>query len=82
MPTPAPPPTAPPLLLSVEEAAVELRIGRSRMYELVRRGEVLSVKVGGSRRVIRDSLSTYINKLVAEQANGTRGAGGDSVPAA
>ena len=82
MPTPAPPPTAPPLLLSVEEAAVELRIGRSRMYELVRRGEVLSVKVGGSRRVIRDSLSTYINKLVAEQGDGTRGADGDSVPAA
>jgi excisionase family DNA binding protein len=59
------PPTS--LLLSVEESAAQLRIGRSRMFELIRRGEVLSVKVGGSRRVPYDSLRDYVKRLVAEQ---------------
>jgi hypothetical protein len=40
------------------------------MFELIRRGEVLSVKVGGSRRVVADSLQTYVGKLVAAQAAG------------
>ena len=70
MPVAVPPAPEPPLLLSVEEAAAELRIGRSRMYDLIKRGEVLSVRVGGSRRVIRESLKAYVNRLVAEQAAG------------
>lgn len=57
------------LLLTPEEAAAELRIGRSRMYDLIRTGEVLSVRVGGSRRVVRESLTDYVTKLVAEQAD-------------
>jgi excisionase family DNA binding protein len=68
---------AAPLLLSVEEGAAQLRIGRSRMFDLIRRGEVLSVKVGGSRRILHDSLRAYVNRLVAEQA-----APGDDCPAA
>jgi excisionase family DNA binding protein len=56
------------LMLTPEEAAAELRIGRSRMYDLIRRGEVVSVRVGGSRRVIRESLQAYVDRLVAEQA--------------
>ena len=66
-----------PLLLSVEEGAAQLRIGRSRMFDLLRRGEVLSVKVGGSRRIPYDSLRAYVNRLVTEQA-----APGDDCPAA
>jgi excisionase family DNA binding protein len=58
-----------PLLLSIEESAAQLRIGRSRMFDLIRRGEVLSVKVGGSRRIPYDSLRDYVRKLVAEQAS-------------
>jgi excisionase family DNA binding protein len=58
------------LLLTPEEAATELRIGRSRMYDLIRQREVVSVRVGGSRRVVRDSLNDYIRKLVAEQSVG------------
>lgn len=57
-----------PLLLSAEEAAAQLRIGRSRMFDLIRRGEVLSVKVGGSRRVVAESLQEYVDKLISEQA--------------
>jgi excisionase family DNA binding protein len=56
------------LLLTPEEAAAELRIGRSRIYDLIRTGKVLSVRVGGSRRVVRESLTAYVTKLVTEQA--------------
>ena len=59
--------SAAPLLLSVEEGAAQLRIGRSRMFDLIRRGEVLSVKVGGSRRIPYDSLRAYVDRLT-EQA--------------
>jgi excisionase family DNA binding protein len=61
------------LLLSVEEAAAQLRIGRSRMFELIRLGQVLSVKVGGSRRVPYESLRAYVNQLVTEQGSGPSG---------
>ena len=60
---------AKPLLLSIEESAAQLRIGRSRMFDLIRRGEVLSVKVGGSRRIPYDSLRAYVGRLVAEQSS-------------
>ncbi len=62
-----------PLLLSVEEAAIELRIGRSRMFDLIRTGEVLSVKVGGLRRVPYDSLRAYVDRLATEQSSGPAG---------
>lgn len=58
------------LLLTPEEAAAELRIGRSRMYELLRQGHVTSVKVGGSRRVPFTALQEYVGRLLAEQNGG------------
>jgi excisionase family DNA binding protein len=61
-------PMSAPLLLSVEEAAAQIRISRARMFELIRRGKVLSVKVGGSRRVPYDSLRAYVDQLITEQA--------------
>ncbi|MGH9918902.1 MAG: helix-turn-helix domain-containing protein, partial [Nitrososphaerales archaeon] len=39
------------VLLTPEEAAEALRIGRTRMYRLIREGAVRSVKVCQSRRV-------------------------------
>jgi excisionase family DNA binding protein len=60
------------LLLKVEEAAVELRIGRSRMYALVGAGEVVSIKVGGSRRVPYAELVAYKDRLIAEQVGDFR----------
>jgi excisionase family DNA binding protein len=70
LPATAPlPPTAPaPLLLSVEEAAAQIRVSRARMFDLIRKGKVLSVKVGGSRRVPYDSLRAYVDQLITEQA--------------
>ncbi len=57
-----------PLLLSVDQAAQRLSIGRSLMYTLVMRGAIASVKVGRRRLVARDAILAFIRRLEAEQA--------------
>jgi excisionase family DNA binding protein len=74
--------SAAPLLLSVEEGAAQLRIGRSRMFDLIRQGEVESVKLGGSRRIPYDSLKDYVKRLVKEQAADRGADQDDDLPAA
>jgi excisionase family DNA binding protein len=39
------------LLLTVEEAAQILSVGRTLLYDLVMRGKVGSVKIGNARRI-------------------------------
>ncbi len=62
------------LLVSVEEAARRLGMGRSYTYQLVLRGEIDSVKLGRSRRVPVQALEEYVGKLAEEQAQGEGGA--------
>ncbi|WP_073255282.1 helix-turn-helix domain-containing protein [Cryptosporangium aurantiacum] len=50
-------------VLTVEEAARHLRIGRTSMYALVSSGEVESVTIGRLRRVPRSALDDYVNRL-------------------
>lgn len=51
------------LLLTVEEAAEELRVGRSAVYDLIRSGRIESVQIGRSRRIRRDALVTFTDHL-------------------
>ena len=51
------------LLYRVEEAAEVLSIGRTRVFQLVRTGELASVKIGKSRRVTAAAISEYLNDL-------------------
>ena len=48
------------LLLTVEEAADRLGIGRSLMYELIGEGQIASIRVGRLRRVPLESLTDYV----------------------
>jgi excisionase family DNA binding protein len=41
----------PTLLLTVEQTAAELHIARRRVFELIRHGQLVSVKIGRSRRI-------------------------------
>ena len=59
------------ILLTVDEAARALRLGRSRMYELLRAGEVSSVKIGSARRVAVSELEAYAARLQTEGSTGT-----------
>lgn len=56
------------LLLTAEEAAWALRVGRSKVYELMRSGQLRSVKIGGSRRVSTVALAEFVARLEADAA--------------
>jgi excisionase family DNA binding protein len=62
--------SAPPaqLLLTVPEAAAQLRIGRTLMYELISTGAVKSVLVGRLRRIRPADLAEYAASLVPADA--------------
>ncbi|WP_033321459.1 excisionase family DNA-binding protein [Streptomyces yerevanensis] len=51
------------VLLTVEEAARRLRIGRTTCFKLVLAGEIESVTVGRLRRVPLEALRSYVTKL-------------------
>lgn len=55
-----------PLLLKVEETARLLNIGRTRVYDLLRTGQLSSVKIFGARRVPLTSIHLYIETLLQE----------------
>jgi excisionase family DNA binding protein len=57
------------LLLTVEEAASQLSVGRPKMWQLVMCGEVRSLKIGASRRVPVAALEQYVQRLSAETAH-------------
>ena len=54
------------LLLSPAEAAAQLSIGRSKVYELMRLGQLRSVKIGASRRVPQAALVDFMAALAEE----------------
>ena len=57
------------ILVSVDEAARRLSMGRSKVYDLVLRGEIASVKVGRARRVLTTGIDEYVERLRVEQSD-------------
>ena len=55
-------------VLTVEEAAGFLRIGRSAAYAAVRSGEIPCVKIGKSLRVPRHALERMLGPLNSDGA--------------
>ncbi|KJK12836.1 excisionase [Terrabacter sp. 28] len=53
----------PPVLYRVDEAAEALRISRSVIYELIRSGQLRTVKVGRRRLVPVQALGDYVASL-------------------
>ncbi len=56
-------PSITPLLLTVEQAAQRLGIGRTSLYALLKAGEIESVPVGRLRRVPAECLDEYVQRL-------------------
>ena len=54
---------ATPLVLTIEQAAKRLGIGRTLMYALVTSGEIESVTIGRLRRVPVECITEYLNRL-------------------
>jgi excisionase family DNA binding protein len=54
------------MLLTLKETAVALRLGRSKLYELMAAGKLRSVKIGGSRRISATALAEFVAALEAQ----------------
>ena len=66
LPAPSPEPRTLPerVLLTVEEAAEQLRIGRTTAWRLVRTGELESVRIGTLRRVPSSAVADFAAHLI------------------
>ena len=56
------------LLVTPEEAARRLSVGRPTIYELMSSGELKSVNIGRCRRVPVSSLSSFVSRLIGDVA--------------
>ncbi len=54
-------------LLTVDEVAQRLSLSRSKVYELLAEGDIPSVHIGRSRRVIAKELDKWIARLKEKQ---------------
>jgi excisionase family DNA binding protein len=60
-------PTSDRLLLTPEEAAQVLRLGRTTIYALMKAGDLRPVHIGRSCRISRAELERYVRRLEAPQ---------------
>lgn len=51
-----------PLVLKVEDLMPILNIGRNTAYELVRSGQIRSIRVGRQIRVPKEAVIAYLNR--------------------
>ncbi|MHB8688965.1 MAG: excisionase family DNA-binding protein [Candidatus Dormibacteria bacterium] len=52
-----------PRLLTVDEAARQLSIGRSHLYEYLLSGSLQSIRMGRSRRIATQDLDAFVQRL-------------------
>ncbi|MFE1104118.1 excisionase family DNA-binding protein [Nocardiopsis alba] len=54
------------ILLTVEEAADRLSLGRTSVFALIAANEIRSVKIGKARRIVASSLHDYVAAKLAD----------------
>lgn len=64
------------LLLTIPEVADLLRLSRAKVFEIVARGDLVSVKIDGARRVRRVDLERYVAELVEREGSSPEHRGG------
>ena len=52
-------------LLKVGEVAARLQLGKSKVFELIARGEIDSLKIDGARRFTEQAVDDYIARRAA-----------------
>lgn len=58
-----------PLLVGVPEAARLIGLGRSKLYELVKTGDIRLVKLGGRSLISVDELRAYVDGKLAQASH-------------
>jgi excisionase family DNA binding protein len=69
---PTPDNTRAPLLVTPREAGTMLSLGVTRIYELLRGGELSSFHVGRARRISTQSIVKYVERQLAAQDDNQR----------
>lgn len=59
------------VFVTVEEAARALGIGRSKAWELVKAGDLATVRIGRTRRVPVSAVHDYAARLLERAQRGT-----------
>ncbi len=54
------------VLITIDEAARRLSIGRSHVYEQMRRGVLRSIHIGRSRRILESDLVRFVDDLLPQ----------------
>ncbi|MEU3417863.1 helix-turn-helix domain-containing protein [Streptomyces murinus] len=60
--------TAMPELLTVPEVMARLKVGRTKVYDLIRTNRLASIKVDGCRRIPNDAVGAFIRRQMGEAA--------------
>jgi excisionase family DNA binding protein len=58
---------SPVVLLTPEQAAEALGIGRWKLYDLLRQGRLRSIRIGSCRRISTAALLEFVTELEGEQ---------------
>jgi excisionase family DNA binding protein len=56
------------VLLTPEEVGCVLHIGRSKVFDLIRSGELVSIKIGRLRRVPVEEIQDFTQRRIREGA--------------
>ena len=59
------------IVLTVEEAAERLCVGRTLVYALVRSGDIESIAIGRLRRIPCDALEDFVSRMRELSRSGT-----------
>lgn len=57
------------LLLTVAEVSERLGLGKTKIYELLQKRELASVRIGAARRIPVSALEKYVQRLIDEQSD-------------
>ncbi|MCX5348930.1 MULTISPECIES: helix-turn-helix domain-containing protein [Streptomyces] len=60
--------TATPELLTVPDVMAQLKLGRSKVYDLIRSRRLVSIKIDGARRIPADAIRDFVLGQIEEAA--------------
>jgi len=58
-----------PLAVPPDDARLALKIGTTKLYELINDGELESFKIGRATRITTESIRAYVNRQLQREAS-------------